>query len=130
MVYDAIAVITLMMAVTAVALFTPLANQTALKDPLPTLLLMTIWFLYLAWCWRRGGLTLGMRAWRVRLVFDGGTVPGWGRCLVRFAVSLVSAAAVGAGFFWSLFDKRRRTWHDLASGSVLLRTSTGSDRPA
>lgn len=130
MAYDAVAVIALMMAVTAFLLFTPLGRQTAIKDPLPTLVLLVVWFLYLAWCWRRGGLTLGMRAWRVRLVFDDGDTPGWGRCLLRFVVSLVSAASLGLGFMWALFDRDRRTWHDIAGGSSLIRAPAASDRPA
>jgi len=121
MAYDAVAVIALMMAVTALLLFTPLSRQTALQDPRPTLVLFATWFFYLAWCWRHGGLTLGMRAWRVRLGFDGGDTPGWGRCLLRFAVSLLSAAALGLGFMWALFDREHRTWHDIASRSILVR---------
>jgi uncharacterized RDD family membrane protein YckC len=127
--YDAVAVIALMMAVTAVTLFTPLGKQTALKDPLPTALFLIVWFLYLAWCWRHGGITLGMRAWRTQLLFEDGAVPGWGRCLLRFLVSLLSAAVAGLGYLWALFDPQRRTWHDLASRSVLIRTAKASNRP-
>lgn len=128
MAYDAVAVIVLMMAVTALLLLTPLGRQRAIEDPLPTAILLFTWYLYLAWCWRRGGLTLGMRAWRTRLIFEQPTPPGWGRCLLRFLVSLVSAAAFGAGFLWSLLNPGRKTWHDLASRSALLRTGRGSDR--
>ena len=124
MAYDTVAVIALMMAVTALMLLTPLGSQTALKDPLPTILLVITWFVYLAWCWRRGGLTLGMRAWRVRLVFETGTQPSWARCMLRFIVSLVSAAVLGLGFVWTLFNKDRRSWHDLASASALVRTAS------
>jgi uncharacterized RDD family membrane protein YckC len=130
MAYDAVAVIALMMAVTAVLLFTPLSRQTALKDPLPTILMLLTWFFYLGLCWRRGGMTLGMRAWKVRLVFNDATLPGWGRCLVRFIVSLISAAALGMGFFWCLIDAKRRSWHDLATGSQLIRTQAGLHRSA
>lgn len=128
MAYDAVAVIALMMAVTALLLPTPLGHQKAMEDPLPTLILVLTWFLYLGWCWRRGGLTLGMRAWKVRLVFAQMPKPGWGLCLLRFAVSLVSMLALGGGFMWALFDRERRTWHDLATGSALIRSSAGSDR--
>lgn len=127
MAYDAVAVVALMMAVTAVGLLTPLREQTALKDPAPTALLLLTWFVYLVWCWR-SGMTVGMRAWRVRLVSDDGSVPGWGRCLLRFAVSLLSVAALGLGFIRALFDRQRRTWHDLASGSRLVRTGGKSHR--
>ncbi len=130
MAYDTIAVIALLMGVTALLLLTPLSNQAAMKDPLPTLILLLAWFLYLAWCWRKGGLTLGMRAWRVCLVTEDGAAPGWGQCLLRFVVSLLSAAVFGAGFLWSLFDGRRRTWHDMASRTALVRVPHSSDRSA
>ena len=52
------------------------------------------WF-YLALSWTRGGQTLGMRAWRCRLVtVDGGPV-GWGRTVTRFAAAIVSWAPLG-----------------------------------
>ena len=79
-----------------------------------------MWFFYLAWFWRRG-MTVGMRAWRVRIEQDDGGKPGWIRCLVRFLVALVSAACLGLGFWWSLFDPGKRTWHDMASRTRLLR---------
>ena len=54
-------------------------------------LALVAWF-YLALSWTRGGQTLGMRAWRCRLVTaDGGPV-GWGRTVARFAAALVSWA--------------------------------------
>lgn len=130
MAYDAVAVVTLLLVVTAVMLLTPLRDQVAFRDATPTVIDFLVWFFYLAWCWRHGGVTLGMRAWRVRLVNDRGSdraaPPGWGQCLVRYGVSLVSAAALAAGFAWSLIEARRRTWHDIASGTRLVRTGSGS----
>ena len=122
MTYDAIAVVAVLMAVTALSLMTPLRDQKAFVDPLPTLVLLLSWYLYLALCWR--GLTLGMRAWRVRLVFAEDQQPGWGRLAVRFLVSLASAACLGLGFISGLFDPRQRTWHDRASKSWLVRNKT------
>ena len=124
MFYDAIAIVALMMAVTALSLLTPLREQMVLLDPIPTVLMALTWFLYLAWCWRRNGLTLGMRAWRVQLIFDDGKRPGWGRCLLRFVVSLASATLLGMGFIWCLLNPQRRSWHDLVSGSYLIRQQT------
>ena len=121
MFYDAVAVLALMMALTALLLLTPLREQTVMRDPLPTAIMAATWFFYLARCWRQGGETLGMRAWRCKLVFADGKAPSWGACLLRFVVSLVSAAVLGLGFIWSLFDARRRTWHDMATHSQLLR---------
>lgn len=79
-------------------------------------------FGYFGLSWRRGGQTLGMRAWRLRLVCeDGAGAPGWGILALRFVVAGGSLAAFGLGFLWSLVDRDRRTWHDLASGTVLVR---------
>jgi uncharacterized RDD family membrane protein YckC len=78
-------------------------------------------FGYFGLSWRRGGQTLGMRAWRLRLQRAGGGIPGWGALGLRYGVALVSLGAFGLGFLWSLVDRERRTWHDLASGTVLVR---------
>ena len=119
--YDAIAVIALLMLVTALAMLAGFRELNVVRDPLYGAGLVVAWFLYLGWCWRRGGMTVGMRAWRVRIeTLEGGT-PGWGACLVRFLVSLFSCVAAGAGFLWSLFDRDRRCWHDIASGTRLRR---------
>jgi uncharacterized RDD family membrane protein YckC len=84
-------------------------------------LMLLAGFGYFGLSWRRGGQTLGMRAWRLRLQCAGGGVPGWGALARRYGVALISLAAFGLGFLWSLVDRDRRTWHDLASGTVLLR---------
>jgi len=121
MLYDAIAVIALLMAATALAMAMGFRELSVLRDPAYALFLLTVWFGYLGWCWHRGGMTLGMRAWRVRIQNENGGLPGWGRCLARFVFSLFSAAVAGVGFSWSLFDAEKRCWHDLLSGTRLYR---------
>ncbi len=77
--------------------------------------------LYFIASWLRGGQTVGMRAWRLRVVnADGGPVNA-PRALLRFAVALVSLAAGGLGFLWCLIDSERRAWHDIAAGTLLVR---------
>jgi uncharacterized RDD family membrane protein YckC len=122
MLYDTAAVIALLMAATALAMLAGFRELSVLGDPLYALYLLAVWFGYLGWCWRRGGMTLGMRAWRVRIEREDGTRPGWGLCLARFLLSLLSAAAAGAGFLWSLFDRQKRCWHDSLTGTRLLRS--------
>ena len=120
--YDAVAVVAVLMLATAVAMLIGVRDVVALRDPVFTLYLLAAWYLYLAWCWRSGGMTLGMRAWRVHIeTTDGGRL-GWGRSFVRFAFSLLSAAAAGAGFLWSLIDSEHRCWHDRLSATRLLFT--------
>ena len=121
MLYDTFAVMALLLLATALALLAGSGQVTAGKDLFFTLYLLLVGFIYLAFCWRKGGMTVGMRAWKVRIESGQGNAPGWGQCAVRFLVSLLSAACLGLGFAWSLFEPRKRTWHDMASRTRLLR---------
>lgn len=81
--------------------------------------LFSIAALFFAGFWRRGE-TLGMRAWKLRIVAADGRQPGWDRALLRFAAGLLSWAALGLGFWWVLVDRERLAWHDRLSGTRLV----------
>ena len=119
MLYDAFAVLALLLLATALAMLAGFRNVMAMRDPLFTGYLVLVWFGYLALCWRAGGMTVGMRAWRVVIETANGGRPGWGACVLRFVTALASAAAAGLGFAWALLRRDRQTWHDLASGTRL-----------
>lgn len=127
-VYDALVVTGLLLIATALASPFDQGNQQALRDPWFTLYLFGVWFAYLAVGWIRGGMTVGMRAWRIQLRREDGGPVTWKACLLRFAVSLLAAASFGLGFLWALFDPKQRAWHDIASGTRLYRIAGGSDR--
>lgn len=78
-------------------------------------------FLYFGLSWRRGGQTLGMRAWRLRLLAADGGVPTWRALGIRYVVAIASFGLCGLGYLWSLIDAERRTWHDIVSRTVLVR---------
>ena len=67
------------------------------------------------------GQTLGMQVWGVRVQnADGSAISLW-QALLRFVVAIASLLCVGLGFFWSLFDKQKRSWHDMYSNTQLVR---------
>lgn len=74
---------------------------------------------YFAGSWWRGGQTIGMRAWGLRVVAGDGPV-GLGQACLRFAAALVSLLALGLGFFWCVIDPQRRAWHDLVAGTRVI----------
>ena len=76
---------------------------------------------YATLSWRRGGQTLGMRPWRLKLVACDGDVPTWRALWLRYAVGLLSLLAGGLGFWWAWWDRDRLAWHDRASGTRLVR---------
>ncbi len=83
--------------------------------------LLVVTAAYFVISWARGGQTIGMRAWRLRVVDADGVALGWPRAALRFVVACVSLLALGIGYFWCLFDRRKRGWHDLAARSVVVR---------
>lgn len=77
--------------------------------------------LYATISWRRGGQTLGMRPWRLRLVPLDGAAISWASAWRRYAVATLSLLAAGAGFWWAWLDRDRLTWHDRASRTRVAR---------
>lgn len=78
-------------------------------------------FLFLGWFWTHGGQTLGMRTWKLKLISKDGSNVSWDQAFIRCFTALISWGAFGLGFLWALFDKENRTWHDLASGTILIQ---------
>ena len=122
-VYDALVCIAIFFVVSALAVVanrgqaippgTIIYDVALLVAPLP----------YFTWCWTRGGQTLGMRAWRVRLARMDGEAVSMRDCLVRYLGALLSWAACGLGFIWIGVGPRHASWHDLLSGTRVYRVS-------
>jgi uncharacterized RDD family membrane protein YckC len=107
----------------------PPRQNIAPFSPLQWLLWLACWLLtgaYAIVSWRRGGRTLGMRPWRLRVVAaDGG--PAQVTALVRrYAVGTLSLLLGGLGFWWAWVDRDRLTWHDRSSNTRLLRLPKGN----
>ncbi len=85
------------------------------------LYLLAVSYFYFAWPWMRGGQTLGLQVWRVKLISSNDQPLTHRRLLIRFFISALSWACLGLGFFWSLFDPQRLTWHDKLSHTQLVK---------
>lgn len=87
--------------------------------------------LFFTWCeGRPGGQTYGKHVARTCVVDARTRQPGigFGRAVLRYLARLVSALPIGLGFLWCLWDRERRTWHDLITGTrvVLVEDDAGS----
>lgn len=99
---------------------------------------------YFVLSWSRGGQTLGMRPWRLRVVAVGGGLATRGALVYRYAVATLPALlalelaaqwpGVGrslpfwacglvalAGFAWALVDREGAALHDRLSGTRFVR---------
>lgn len=83
------------------------------------LLLFFIGMAFFGWFWTHGGQTLGMRAWRLRVRRDDGGGLRWPTAAVRYGLAYVSWISV-IGTLWSLIDARRRTLHDVLTGTEVV----------
>ncbi len=93
------------------------------------LLWFTCWAatgLYATMSWRRGGQTLGMRPWRLRVLSADGGAASWRALWMRYVFGTLSLLAAGLGFWWAWLDHDHLAWHDRVSGTRLVRESPAS----
>ena len=74
---------------------------------------------YFVWFWTRGGQTLPMKTWHIRLTRLDGTPVNVARAAHRYVIALLGTAALGLGFLWALVDRDRQFLHDRLSGTRL-----------
>jgi len=75
--------------------------------------ILAVLAVYFLWCWLRGGQTLAMRAWNIRLV---DVTPG--KAVARF---LIAAALLPLSILWALVDRDRQFLHDRLAGTRLVK---------
>lgn len=83
-------------------------------------LMLVVVVLFNAFFWQRGGQTVGMKAWRLKVVNDQGKLPSWGQSIKRCLFAWVSFALGGMGYFWCLIDRNSMTAHDHLSGTQVV----------
>jgi uncharacterized RDD family membrane protein YckC len=86
---------------------------------------LQVWLLvvagaYFAWFWTRGGQTLPMKTWRIRLVRVDGAGVGLWRAIHRYVIAALGFLALGLGFWWALVDRDRQFLHDRLAGTALV----------
>ncbi|WP_442863977.1 RDD family protein [Alteromonas sp. ASW11-130] len=87
-------------------------------------LLIQVWVLawvmgFFLWFWKRGGQTIGMRAWRLKIYNTKETPITWGRLILRLIASLG-----GLGTLLVLIDyKHKQSLQDRVAGTEVLQLS-------
>ncbi len=94
--------------------------EAALPLALMRLYLLAVIAGFYVYFWTHGGQTLGMRAWRFRVIGDDGATLSTGAALARFGWAIISLLPAGLGLWWSLFDRDGLAWHDRKSHSRLV----------
>ena len=89
--------------------------------PLFRLYLFGIVSTYFVWFWGRGGQTVPMKTWKLRLTrWDGGPVEPW-RAMARSVVAAVGIGLAGITILWAWLDPDRQFLHDRLVGTRIRR---------
>ena len=89
-------------------------QQVLISNPVYSAWLILCWFSYYAWCWRKGGQTLGMKAWRLKLVTCDDNLITYSNALIRFFSSFLGLAHI-----WALLPGKRG-WQDILSKTNIV----------
>ncbi len=90
------------------------------ENRLYQLLLGVVIYSFYVGFWVHSGRTLGMQSWRLQLETKDGSEIGIATATIRFFAALLSFVPVGLGYFWSLWDKDKLTWHDRISKTRIV----------
>ncbi len=128
LVYDTLLVLPLVMLSVALALGLhrllagPPAEQAVVQldaNLVRAVALLTVMLFYCGF-WLKSGQTLGMQAWRIKLVNRDGGAPSVRQAVGRCLAAVLSAGCLGLGYLWCLVDRHGRYWHDHLSGTELV----------
>jgi uncharacterized RDD family membrane protein YckC len=84
---------------------------------------------YMPFLWWKRGATFGQSALNLRVVraIDGGPIDGGMACIraiIYWLENLGGYILIGyLGFIWAAFEPRKRAWHDMAAGTVVIHTN-------
>ena len=118
--YESVLLVAVLIGAGLLALAVSIDGATKPGNPYYQAYIFLVIASYFCWQWVRGGQTLAMKAWRMRLVtFDGGP-PSWWHAVLRFLCAWVSLLPLGLGFWWALLDRDGLTWHDRFSYTMLV----------
>jgi len=101
--------------------FSPVAAGAAIAFGLFILLGIVVSLAYFPFFWARSGQTPGMKLFGLYVVrdSDGGKISG-GQAVLRLIGLWISGIPFYLGYIWIFIDARRRGWHDLIAGTVMI----------
>lgn len=71
--------------------------------------------------WMRSGQTLGMQAWRLKLVTQSGEPLKLSKVVIRALLGVPALLLFGLGYLWILFNPKRLAVHDLVTGTRVVQ---------
>lgn len=119
--YEALLLLALLFAASLPFVMIAHAADSLAARPAFQFFLIAVAGTYFVWQWRRGGQTLAMKTWRIRLVTREGAPLSLRHAAVRFLFAVPGALLLGTGFLWALVDREGLSLHDRLAGTKIVR---------
>lgn len=119
LVYDGFIVFSFLLLMTAIALLLNGGHSLLPYQPWFGLSLLAITGGFVSWFWHVSGQTLGMLAWKIKMVDKNQQPLTWLRAYGRFWIAL-PATLSGISFLYCLIDKNKQSLHDKLAGTQVL----------
>ena len=127
-IYDTLIVIAILMVSTALCLILTGGQAIRPENLLYQCFLLIVITLFYVFFWCCGGQTLGMRAWRIRLMTTSGQGLSGAQAVMRFLYALLTLAPLGTGFLVALFNQHNRTLYDIWTRTLIVSVAS-SNKP-
>jgi uncharacterized RDD family membrane protein YckC len=121
MLYDGLLMLAMWFVIAGIAVAINGGEQVGSNNLFLPSIMFIVWIWFNLYFWRRGGQTLGMRSWRLRILSTTGKPLTYTQCLLRLAMAVPSFALCYLGYLWMLIDKGHLTWHDRYSETQVIR---------
>ena len=119
--YDIFLLVAILFLATAILLpFTSGESISEQQILIYRIYLAIISYLFYGWFWTHGGQTLGLRAWKIKVLTLNKKPISWKQAFLRFITAIISWSVLGLGFLWIFMNKRRYSWHDYLSKTALF----------
>ncbi len=81
---------------------------------------------YFIFSWVKGGQTVGMKAWKFKLITNDGNNVNFYKSLLRLFIAFISIALFGLGILYIFFNKDNLSLYDKLSNTLLVKVKNKS----
>ena len=113
--YDSLLLIALFFVVTSIAI--AFNEGLAIENHAFKLVLYGVGFLFFSWFWRHGGQTLGMQAWRIKVISESNNPLTYKQCAIRY---LTGTVLFGITLVFAAFSPSKQGLHDTLSKTKII----------
>ncbi len=113
--YDSFLLIAVFFVVTSIVI--AFNGGQAFENPAFLLVLYGVGFLFFSWFWRHGGQTLGMQAWRIKVISESNAPLTYKQCVQRY---LIGTFLFGITLVAALLRPSKQGFHDTGSKSKII----------